>query len=143
MNAQRVTSKCGFATMVAVWMIAMVAVATMAMSSRFADETRRTRDGTAAAQVRLLLLAGMSAVQQKLRSDDIPQDMTITLPDDLVARGGTLMVETEQVAGNTRAIRIEATFGPVRARQTVEIVRSAKGWKIKDTHLVSLHPMTQ
>lgn len=136
MNRQCVTSKRGFAAIVAVWMIAMVAVAVMAMALRFADETRRTRDGIATAQVRLLLLAGMSAVQQKLLSDDVPRDMTMTLPGDLAARGGTLLVHAEHVAGNAGKIRIEATFGAVRDLQTVEIAQSGNGWQIKDAHLV-------
>ena len=125
----------GFATIVAVLMLTMVSLALMAMATRFADDTRRTRDGMAAAQLRSLLLAGVAAAQHQLKTDDRLTETTIMVPPVLAARRATLTLETEATTDQALHIRVEATLGQARASQQLQYVRSDPGWRLASAHL--------
>src|SRR5687768_403572 len=93
----------GFASVVAVALIALIATALATMTSLFALELRRTTRQSADAQLRQLLIAGAFAAPENLGNGAVERTVTVALPDDLAATGATLKLRLTPAKGDQEA----------------------------------------
>ena len=100
----------GFVTTLAVMMIALVAVALAALTTRVATAARQATAAREQAQVELLIQAGMQIAAQHSGGGDFKQD--VTLPDELKEAGASLTVT---VRG--KRVEVFAEYGRARMVQ--------------------------
>ena len=117
----------GFATLVALLLIALVGMAAVAMSSRFSAEARRTRDARTDAQLRQLLLAAARHIQPG-HWDANP---ALTIPGELAAQ-----VKVNLTPGADHATAtIEAQFDGRTMRQQLHWSKNSGQWMLHSAEL--------
>ena len=105
------TRRNGFVTTLAVMMIALVAVALAALTTRVATAARQATAAREQAQVELLVQAGMQiAAQHSGGGGDFKQD--VALPAELKEAGAKLTVSVRE-----KRVEVIAQFGRARMVQ--------------------------
>ena len=94
----------GFATIMAVTMLALAGIVVAVMGMYFVSEARRTRDVAVEAQLRQLLLAGQSQARGIPDSPSVAM-ITATIPPELTADGYTLTLHAP-IARSTQFTRL-------------------------------------
>ncbi len=153
----------GFAFLLALSMIVLVAAAFVALASLHTHQLNRTVEQARRAQLRqVLLAAGRVAPELVVRwnADDHPASFRLHLPDDLTDRNAACRIRIEpRAAGLERLVHIEAalarpspkpspdgppTGGPAhpgskpqaeRLAQTLRFVQTEVGWALIESRL--------
>lgn len=129
----------GFATIIAVALIALIGVALAAMAAMARADFARTRQVQADTQIRQLLLAGESAARERLAAGDAGgKAVTVDLPAVLKDDGTTLTLTLTRLAppagggGVAARIEVRAEAGGYRRSQTVRYARrdAGAGWSL-------------
>ena len=119
----------GFATIIALTLLALVAVAVAALAVAFAADARRSANVAADAQLRQLLLIGAAALPEQLDRHAMG-GMQIPLPKELIDQGALLKVSIESGSGEVRRAEVEARLGNRIAWQTLTLTRQSNRWSI-------------
>lgn len=127
----------GFAMLMALAMLALVAATLTLLSRHFAYEVTRTRLVTEDAQLSQLLLAGAQDVMQ--RSKQWPQAVQpaswqIELPEILADSGGKLSVDLHNSQSGSDAT-IEGRIGRAVAVQTLHLRHVDGSWAVVSVEL--------
>lgn len=133
----------GFALLIAVFMIAMVGTASVALMTLLRDDAARTVPAADEAQLRQLLIAGAMAAPQLLppplsEASDRGQGRTqeLMLPPELAERGAAITLRSERGTGGvTWLIHVDARLGDDSASQTLTFARTARGWSAVEAKL--------
>jgi hypothetical protein len=127
----------GFALIMSLVLVSLVAIAVLALMSIFHLEVRRTRTATNQTQLRQLLLAGASSTQAALTRDPARVDrINIPLPATLENRPASLWAHF--LAGDdpqTRSVVLTAQFTEAHAQQTLVFTSSDNRWQLESAML--------
>ena len=115
----------GFATIVAVGMLAVVAVAALCLAAVSRAELRRTRDTAGNAQLRQMLLAGTTWATARVDSASAGKH-AVTLPDHLAADAG-LHVTFDRTRPPERAATVRAVIEDRWIEQRLVFTRREPG----------------
>ena len=85
----------GFASIMAIILIGLVAAALVPLGRTFVADARRTRSEADAAQLRQLLTAGAATAVAEVRAGEFPHH-EMTLPQSLIDRGAALALESNE-----------------------------------------------
>ena len=118
-----------FAVIFALFLIALVGAALLALTSLMTNDARRSTRGAVDAQVRQLLHAGAVAAVERLRSgNELAADgFDVALPRELNGPPARLHVSRGL---DGRAV-IDARLGDQTARQQVELFQDGGVWQVK------------
>ncbi len=138
MTRTRSRPRRGIATITAVFMVAMVGAAILAMGGLFAFEARRTRLERAESQLRELLLAGAEAGRAVVgQTAGEGGEVSLPLPAALQARGASLSVAVRPGAdASHRLLRVTATLDKHAAEQVVTFERAGDAWQAVDARIL-------
>jgi hypothetical protein len=122
----------GMATVTAIALLGLAAVAMLAVSAAVAGDARRTRYATADAQLRQLLLA--AAADAADRSDSWPADVSaeswqLAIPPTLAQNGASANLSVAR-AGDGVEVRVEAHYLKRRGGQTLRFRRTGERWEL-------------
>lgn len=123
----------GFASVLAITMLALVSAAVVMLTSHFASEITRTRTAWEDAQLRQALLAGAveAAVRAKSWGDRPAQaHWQLVLPDELSAGSMTVSLETIPDSADYANIEVSARLNQREAIQTLRFHRAGGNWNI-------------
>jgi type II secretory pathway component PulK len=137
MNAKRLRNRRGFATLYAIALLGLVAVALTLLTKQVGYEIRRTKLASDDAQLRQLLLAGArSTLEHASRWGDAPtsESWQLDLPSSLAEKEDSLTIvctpgESGEVNGE-----ITARVDRRTALQTLRLKRSAQNWTVSEAH---------
>jgi hypothetical protein len=111
----------GFAMVMAIVLVGMVATTLVALSAGFAHQATRTRLLAEDAQLRQLLLAGTQIAAARLH-DSRPADGVVTLPDSLQLSGAALTIRMVSGApGQDQVVEILAILPRHRLSQQLHL----------------------
>jgi hypothetical protein len=119
-----------FAVIFALFLIALVGAALLALTSLMTTDARRSTRDAVDAQLRQLLHAGaVAAVQQMRNANELPPEtgFDVALPRE---PGGAL-AQIHVSRGPAGHAMIDARLGDRTARQQVELVRDGGVWQVK------------
>ena len=128
----------GFASLLAVALLGLVAVAAVALFALASADYRRTQYSQQSAQLRQMLMAGATQVMNE--SKDwlaTPQvaSHSIALPEELAQQGGATTFSVLPHNDGTCEARIVATLGSHHASQVLTLQRENQKWKISRAQL--------
>jgi Na+-transporting NADH:ubiquinone oxidoreductase subunit NqrC len=134
MTRRRHAKNSAFAAVTAIVLLGLVASTLAAMAMMFAAEARRTRNAAADAQLRQLLIAGATEVEQRLSKGQTTFDTKLAAPAD----GAIQLTATSDGDAGVRAV-VAATLGRRRQEQTLRFSRTAAAagdkWKLAAVEL--------
>jgi type II secretory pathway pseudopilin PulG len=142
------TAKCarhGFAAVMAIVLIGLVAATLAAVGIMFTSEARRTRSQAADAQLRQLLIAGAAEAQQRLPAGatEFPT-AAVALPPALGGDGATLSLGCTREGDTAILVTINATLDTRRrvAAQRLRYGRSGDGaaWRLERVEPIQSAP---
>ena len=118
-----------FAVIFALFLVALVGAALLALTSLMTSDARRSTRAATDAQLRQLLHTGaVAAVQRAREAGELPAEgFEVALPPELASTSARVRV-SRGAAGH--AI-VDARLADQSARQTVELIRDAAGWQVK------------
>ena len=118
-----------FAVIFALFLIALVGAALLALTSLMTSDARRSTRGAVDAQLRQLLHAGAVAAVERMRSaNELPADgFDVALPDELGGPPAGVHVSR----GPDGRANIDARLGDQTARQQVELLQDGGVWQVK------------
>ena len=118
-----------FAVIFALFLIALVGAALLALTSLMTSDTRRSTRGAVDAQLRQLLHAGAVAAVERMRSaNELPADgFDVALPHELGGPSAGVHVSR----GPDGRANIDARLGDQTARQQVELLQDGGVWQVK------------
>lgn len=128
----------GFAMLVALTMLALVAAVLVILARYFAYETFRTRAVGDDAQLSQLLHAAADDVlaRSKTWGDVKPAEKwDLRVPGILVERGAGVSVEVRPLEGQNVQVTIDAQLDTLRAAQTLRFSRTGTGWGLSSVEL--------
>jgi hypothetical protein len=116
----------GFATLMALMLLGVVAAAMMALLGLLSIDARTTARDAETTQLRQLLLAGAADARQKLAGPDEPPDRwTVATPQELACQ-----VQVEMTtAGDARKAVVTARGGSHFLSQTLHFRRAGGHWE--------------
>lgn len=120
----------GFATLVAVATLPLVALAALALTTLSSNDARRTTHARQDAQLRQFLLAGGSALLDRAGTWERPPgpfEFDVSIPKAM--EGSTVHV-TVKPDGEAVVARVDARFEDRSAAQQVRLVQNGKIWSI-------------
>ena len=120
-----------FASIFALFLVALVAAALLAVTSLMTTDVRRTTRAAVDAQLRELLHAGAVTALQRLRDEgELPDaSFDVTLPPSL---GAAVHVAPDKLFDDTnRAVIVRAMFGDREASQRVAFERVGQSWRVR------------
>ena len=124
----------GFATVMAVSLIALIAMALTAMMWRIKDDTFAVRADRRSAELRQLLIAGAAAAPRLL--GDASEEWQIPLPPHLADRSGAVTLRRLPAERDfERLVRVEARLDGVTKWQTLRYARGQQGWGLMGADL--------
>jgi type II secretory pathway pseudopilin PulG len=124
----------GFALMMTLVLIGMVAITLASLGMTTYLQIQRTQLETQQAQLRQLLLAGEQAARARL-STSAPIDGAMTLPDSLTSDEAALTLRSENVGQDQATVYIDATLGRRQMSQTVHFIRQGEVWRLDSAEL--------
>jgi Na+-transporting NADH:ubiquinone oxidoreductase subunit NqrC len=131
-------SRPAFVTLLAIVMLGLVATALTSAALLIREDVRRTQSAQIDAQLRQLLLAGISdAVARSTNwSDTIqPQTWSIALPNDPLLQEATLSADLQSISPASAQVRISATLAAQPAEEELLFQRVGNEWKLTETRL--------
>lgn len=119
---------------IALAMIVMVAIALLALATRFATEAKMTRYAAQDAQVRQLLLAGTVAARDKLSQPEPlhrAKPLAIQVPADPTGDVTSLAMQFEPLdADDSHRVLIDARVGNRHRRQLLRFELQKTKWQL-------------
>ena len=131
-------SRRGFASLLAVALLGLVAVTAVALFALASADYRRTQYNEQTAQLRQMLMAGATEVVNESTGWPAAPQVTsrsIALPDELARQGGAMTFTVLSHNDETCEARIVATLGPHHASQVLTLQRQNEKWKISGAQL--------
>ena len=136
-----------FATVTAIALIGLTAMAVVAITTELITDARRTQSAEIETQLRQLLLAGADEAARNVDAwAAVPADgksgkeMPIPLPSTLASDGTLKLIRPAAGAGQsdpqTLEIRIDATWCGRRAAETLRYRRAAGVWTLDEVRRV-------
>ena len=126
-------SRRGFTTVGAIFMIPIIALTIMALSSFFISESRRSKQMVVDTQLRSMLAAGLAVVVNRKADFDGPTE--VALPAGLAVEGQLRIRPVEAETKNALYLRIDATYRSRSMHQILIFSRTADGLQLKETRL--------
>lgn len=122
-----------FAVIFALFLLALVGAALLALTSLMTTDARRSTRAATDAQVRQLLHAGAVAAAQRLRGDGTipPAFAEVTLPPSLGGNAARLTLVAVAKADGA-VVTVEARIDDRAARQRVLFRSSERGWNVAE-----------
>jgi hypothetical protein len=121
----------GFASVLVITLIIVVAVALAALGRHFSDDVKRTRAQAIDAQLRQLLTAGAAVAGNQLVAEG-PSTTTsgsVPLPAELTDNGARLTIALSRVGGDRVDAIIVARLASHTMEQTVHFERQPGRWQ--------------
>ena len=129
----------GFAMIVAIGLVALVAMAIATVLALVRLDLRRTAESLEQAQLRQMLLAGERAAGEQLAASEAApaaQDVAVALPPGLAADGASLKLRLEPgPKDGTAAATVEAALAGKALAQTLRYQRGPDGWQLAAVQL--------
>ncbi len=128
----------GFASLLAVALLGLVAVTAVALFALASADYRRTQYNEQTAQLRQMLMAGAMQITSESKEWPAAPQVTshsITLPDELARQGGAMTFSVLPHNDGTYEARIVASLGPHHASQVLTLHRENQKWKISGVQL--------
>jgi len=126
----------GFAMLMALAMLGLVAMLLVFLAQYFAWEQRRTRAITADAQLSQLLLAGARDALAKAKSSDLPKDAwTLDLPKPLADEKSSVTLTPHLDSADAATITIDAEHDTQKASQALHLIKRSSGWVLSSAEL--------
>ena len=119
----------GMASIIAVVMIGLVAIALVTLGTVFVSQLKRTKAAATDAQLRQMLIAGAVMATQMAQDD-----RDVALPNEMGNEGATLHVKVHR-DGDRATAAIDAKWRERVLRETIRMERRDSQWKIVDTNL--------
>jgi hypothetical protein len=120
----------GFAMVIAIMLMGIVAVTLGCITTTFTLDAQRTRTQAQAAQLRQLLVAGALIAQTHLSESNDTQAINVPLPAGLNSRAALgLQFEPTDPSGQ-RIVIVAATVGNRRLTQRLQFIRQTRGWSL-------------
>jgi hypothetical protein len=124
------TRRSGFAMVIAITLMAIVALTLGCITTTFSLDAQRTRTQAQAAQLRQLLLAGALIAQTHLSETNDGQEINVSMPAALNSQAALgLQFEPADPSGQQIVI-VSAMLGPRRLTQRLQFVRQSGGWRL-------------
>jgi type II secretory pathway component PulK len=134
-NARIIPRPRGFAAILAITMVGLVAVTLASLGILFAGEARRTRTRAGDVQLRQLLIAGSVAAKQSItQTPNVASNIDIALPRELADNGGQVTLAI-QPNGEKTTVLVKAKFENRRAEETLHFTRDGAAWKLSRVDL--------
>ena len=115
----------GFAMILAITLLGLVAATLAMLATHFAGEATRTRTQAAEAQGRQILTAGAMIARENGELLAAGKPVNVQLPQSL-AQGGAKLI----VTGKPDAVQLEAEVAGHRTSEVLKMSRQGAGWKI-------------
>lgn len=130
-------SRRGFASLLAVALLGLVAVTAIALFALASADYRRTQYNEQSAQLRQMLMGGATQVMSESKDwPKAPQVIhSIALPDELARQGGAMTFNVLPHKDGTCEARIVATLGSHHASQILTLQRENEKWKISGAQI--------
>jgi type II secretory pathway component PulK len=129
------THRGGFALMMAIVLIAVVAMCLAAIGATSFMQAERSRSLAEDAQLRQLLLAGADVARNRLEKS-APMDAAMSLPDSLTEQGAAVTLQTQKGAdADHQNIEISAVMARRSLSQQVHLVHESGSWQIVSAEL--------
>ena len=126
----------GFAMLMALAMLGLVAMLLVFLAHYFAWEQKRTRTVSADAQLSQLLLAGAQDALAKVKSSDLPQNpWNLDLPKPLADEKAAVKLTPHAESPQTATITIDAHYDAQQASQTLHLHKAEAGWTLGSAEL--------
>lgn len=123
----------GFATLIAVAMLGLVAAAIVVFTTHLRFAVMRTRLVSQDAELRELLLAGaQEAVDRAGRwAQDAPREYwQVELPRDLSSQGAAISLHSDVAGADEATIQVDARLGARKSGQTLRFRRTGGRWNV-------------
>jgi type II secretory pathway component PulK len=133
-----VKTRSGFATIVAITLIGLVAAALANMGVVAKADFRRTANVRGHAQLTQLLLVGAADVAERSQqwgTGSLPQDWSVGLPGELSADGATLLIKLRSESDHSASAHIRAAIGDHTAQQELHLRQTDGVWQLVDVEL--------
>lgn len=128
------TYRKGFATVMAVSMIALVGAMLVMLMAQLRDTRDGSRQIRIESELRQMLIVG-GAAADKLVADP-KESHEVKLPPSLTQRGGSVVVKTLPAQNELEMrIGVEASLDGRTARQTLRYVKTEDGWGLLEALL--------
>ena len=131
-------SRRGFASLLAVALLGLVAVTAVALFALASADYRRTQYNEQTDQLRQMLIAGATQVMSESKDWPAAPQVTshsISLPDELARQGGAMTFTVLSHNDETCEAHIVATLGPHHASQVLTLQRQNEKWKVAGAQL--------
>ena len=125
------TRRRGFAMIIAITLLGLVAATLAMLATHFFLEAQRTRTHNADAQVRQLLIAGQAVARAQADSLAAGKSIEVPLPPQLTQQQAKLTI-----AGAPANIQITAEYQARRASQQITLARDGTSWKLASAELL-------
>ena len=133
---RRPPQKRGFAMLLALAMLGLVAMLLIFLAHYFAWELKRTRSTTADAQLNQLLLAGAQDALSKSKSTNLPKaPWTLALPTSLSDAHATVTLTPTLDSPDNATITIDAHYNTQQASQSLHLQKSNNAWRLTSATL--------
>jgi hypothetical protein len=133
-----VKTRSGFATILAITLVGLVAAALASMGVLAKADFRRTANVRGQAQLTQLLLVGAADVAERSKqwgTNSLPQDWSVGLPAELSADGAKLLVQLRSESDHSASAHIRAAIGDHTAQQELRFRRTDGIWQLVDVQL--------
>ena len=131
-------TRSGFATILAITLVGLVAAALAAMGVLAKADFRRTADIRGQAQMTQLLLVGAADVAEQSKqwgTGRLPHDWSVGLPGELSADGAILSIQLRSEPDHSASAHIRAAIGTHVTQQELRFHRTNGGWQMVDVQL--------
>lgn len=125
----------GVASLVALGMLALVAVAVGALVVLVRTDVNRTFRQSTDAQLRQLLLAGTTEAKRLLGSGGMAQATDLALPPAIASQGAAVRLTPGTVGPDRAELQVRATWGDASLVQSLRFRRDASGWALEAARL--------
>jgi hypothetical protein len=126
----------GFAIIIAIGLMGLVAAALALLATMMAADTRRTSSAVTEAQLRQLLVAGAAVAQRDIQGIVAAGEKgrAITLPEPLSQPGGKLTL-TAKSSGDRAEVEVLAAYERRHAAQMLTFERKDGAWQMVSARL--------
>jgi hypothetical protein len=125
------TRRRAFAVIFALFLVALVAGALLAVTSLMAADVRRSTRGAVDAQLRELLHAGTVAALQRLREEPRPLEAPFDVPTPPLLSAGVNVAPAESPDGAAPVVVVRARFADREESQRVAFERAGDSWRVR------------